>query len=195
VNKKELKARGWTDTQIKKFLGAPDWNEVNPMYKCAAPVCNYHDERVAAVEASAEFIESREKGARRRAGAAQAVETKKQKMQNFLDRLVVVVPEIGEDELTRRACDSYNAFTDGGLYASPHSDSGFLARITVNYLRHQLSCYEETLDEITGRVGAGGAYLDVKDKVLNAIGDTYPNLYDECNRQSDRARELACSQW
>jgi hypothetical protein len=196
LNKTQLKARGWTDSQIKNFLGAPDWNTVNPKYACAAPVCHYRAARVTAIEASAEFIESQAKGAKRRAGAAKAVETKKQQLRAFLGGLVVVVPKIERRELTRLACESYNSFnSERGFYASPDFDRDFLARIAVNYLRHELSCYEETLDEITGKVGAADAYLEVKDKVLDAIGKTYPDLFYECNRQSDRARELACSRW
>ena len=195
MNKTNLKKRGWTATQITWFLGAPDWTTTNPMYRTAAPVCHYDDARVAAVEASAEFLQARMQGKCRREGAAKAVVTKRQMVQDYVDALEVAVPEMDEDELCRRACESYNDYNNrSDCYASPDSDPKFLERITVNYLRHRLSCYEEALDKITGKVGAAKAYLAVKDKVLDAISDTYPDLDDECIRQSDLAWEAALYQ-
>jgi hypothetical protein len=51
------------------------------------------------------------------------------------------------------------------------------------YLRHEMSDYEESLDRIAGKVGAGDAYLIVKGKVLDAIAAVYPHLALECMRQ------------
>ena len=62
----------------------------------------------------------------------------------------------------------------------------------VNYLRHELSSYENELNETAGKVGVRDAYLEIKDKVLFAIGDSYPELQNECRRQRERARGLVC---
>jgi hypothetical protein len=193
VNKTEIKKRGWTDSQIKKFLGAPDWTTQNPYYRSAAPVCNYDDGRVIAIEASPKFAESKQASAGRRAGASKAVETKRQKLQDYLDNLEIVVPEMDDDKLIELACESYNDRQRDNLDwmgATPKSDPEFLSRIAVNYLRHEMSSYEETLDSIAGKAGAKDAYLTVKDMVLDAIADAYPNLADECYRQSNRAHEI-----
>ena len=108
MNKTNLKARGWTDTQIKQFLGAPDWTAINPMYKCAAPVCHYKDERVVAVEASPEFASSKLKVAKRKEAATKAVETKRQQMDCYLETVEIKVPVIARGKLLQLACDSYN---------------------------------------------------------------------------------------
>jgi hypothetical protein len=152
------------------------------MYRSAAPVCHYDDARVFAAEESFEFIQAKAQGQRRREGAAKAVETKRQQVQSYLDTLEIVVPEISADILCCRACNHYNGRSDY-WYAEPDDDPLFLARITVNYLRHQLTCYEDALDAITGKVGAISAYLTIKNMVLTAIGVVYPSLENECNRQ------------
>ncbi len=150
MNKNMLKRRGWTGGQIRAFLGEPDSHSQNPMYRSGAPVCNYDDARVLAAEASPEFAESQSKLASRRHSAAQAVETKRRQIQDYLDNLEITVPKIDEDTLLRLACENY---CSDEFVATPNSDRDFLDRITVNYLRHRLTCYEEALDDITGKVG------------------------------------------
>ncbi len=49
-------------------------------------------------------------------------------------------------------------------------------------------------DELTGDE-AKRLYNDVVAELWNAIGETYPDLYDECNRQSNRTHALTCSEW
>lgn len=68
-------------------------------------------------------------------------------------------------------------------YASERSSPEFLERITVNYLRHELSSYENHLTRVAGQVGAEDAYWRIKEKVLDAIAGAYPHLAAECCRQ------------
>lgn len=76
-------------------------------------------------------------------------------------------------------------------YASEHSDPEFLERIRVNYLRHNSCRYEHHLEMIAGRVGTKDAYLEIKEKVLDAIAEVYPWLGAECLRQEKWMREEA----
>ena len=51
-------------------------------------------------------------------------------------------------KLVKRACDSYNEmsiFQDTPGTAHPDDDIRFLRRITLNYIRHELTDYEENL--------------------------------------------------
>jgi hypothetical protein len=70
-----LKARGWTDSLLRTFLGEPDKLAANPHYSSAgAPMRLYLLERVEAAERTSAFIERRAKlaaqTARRKATAA-----------------------------------------------------------------------------------------------------------------------------
>lgn len=51
----ELKARGWTRTLIERFLPEADATRPNPMFRSAAPMRLYCQQRVVAIEATEEF--------------------------------------------------------------------------------------------------------------------------------------------
>jgi len=70
--------------------------------------------------------------------------------------------------------------------ASPESDSLFLERISVNYLRHVLSNYERELARVYGRVGVKQCYIEISRKVYAAISAAYHWLKNECQRHLAR---------
>jgi hypothetical protein len=102
-------------------------------------------------------------------------------LKEYVDNLTIEVPSIPKDILIQQACDSYNCVAkDNRSLATPNSDADFLWRITVNYLRHEMTAYEKHLREIAGRAGIDEAYSDLKWKVLEAIAEAYPWLASEC---------------
>ncbi len=175
----DVKERGWTDSLIRRFLPSPDLTKGNPFYRCAAPMKLYAVGRVSAIETTPEYIEHSAKLVGRRKAAQRAVETKRKKLLAYLDTIEIQVPIL--TNLVGRACKSYNARNGGGAY--PHSDKSFLDRICVNYLRHEMTDYEAHLYAIAGKVGVAEGYREIKNRVLYAIADTYPELSDECFRQ------------
>ena len=70
------------------------------------------------------------------------------------------------------------------------TDRGFLDRVTVNYLRHVRTNYDELLASLHGKVGIEEAKELVRERVYEAIASTYPDLAAECSRQ-ERARAEA----
>ena len=62
-------------------------------------------------------------------------------------------------------------------------DNAFLSRIMVNYIRHNLTSYEDLLEELRGKEGKYEAYTKLKNKILEKIAEVYPELKEECNRQ------------
>jgi hypothetical protein len=142
-----LKARGWTETLIRDYLGAPDSSCLNPYYRSAAPMRLYARARVEAVEASPAWSTLQEQVARRKAAAAKAVETKTQRLWDDLLELEITVPVMPLAELTEQACVHYHDQQSvrerwDAQEATPASNPSFLERISVNYLRHRLSSYE-----------------------------------------------------
>jgi hypothetical protein len=146
----------------------------------------YRSERVEQAEKSPAFREAKKKQKRRHGAAQKARATKLARIAQYVGSLKIEVPELEKDELIRLACANYNAGSREGPKASESSDPEFLARISVNYLRHSGTQYEQNLKKIAGRMGAGDAYLDIKTKVLNAISAAYRWLEDECERQEKR---------
>ena len=192
LTKTGVKERGWTDSLIRQFLGEPDSTKVNFYYKSGPPVCLYLVSRVEAAEMTPEFVAAREKVEKRQTSAAVAVKTKRNHLQALVDKITITVPKMDHNKLIRLACESYNERNwERDCYASDNSDPAFLDRMCVNYLRHNMTHYENLLDVTAGKVGAGDAYCEIKGKVLDAIATAYPYLASECIRQHIRMYEAA----
>jgi hypothetical protein len=184
-----LKSRGWNERLVALLLGQPDKTAKNPHYKSGPPMKLYALPRVEAAEQTIEFQESQPALGARRQAAEEATNTKRTKMLEWANNLTITVPAIALDELAKRACRHYNDWSLESDYplASPKSSSReFLKRITVNFLRHQCSRYDEMLTQAYGKVGIQAALAIIRKKVYQAIGHAYPHLKDECRRQKNR---------
>jgi hypothetical protein len=145
-------------------------------------------------ESTAEFQAWRTGAEVRKDGAAQAVTTKTRKLLAYVEQVKIVVPIVEEEMLLAAAIDSYNAWTRNNsrdfVSDDASSDPEFLERITVNYLRHELTCYEDQLSELYGRVGIEAALDALREKIYDAISEAHPHLTDECDRQLSRRKGL-----
>lgn len=190
----ELKQQGWTQSLITRFLGNPDQLKPNPHYRKAVPMKLYHAERVKTVTDKPEWQEALNKTKAKKESSAKAVETKTAALLEHVRsiRIKVLVRPMGE--ITQLACRHYNDRALGrddwdGTTASAKDSPEFLARITVNYLRHTQSCYETELDRAFGKTGVRMAYRILKSRVLGAIAAAYPNLSKECDRQFEEVMQ------
>jgi hypothetical protein len=178
-----LKARGWTQSLIVS-LGEPDALKRNPHYAKAAPMRLYDLARVAAVEASAALVAAKAGAAGRRAGAKAAVETKRAALMRQIREMQVTVETRSAAWIRHQAIEAYNERNwDSFEGASNDSSPEFLERISVNFIRHNLTAYDSALEEVAGRVGKAVAVQAIRTKIYEAIAATYPALADECNRQ------------
>jgi hypothetical protein len=197
ITKSRLKSeRGWTDKLIKEFLSVPDLTKPNPNYKSGPPMLLFDTDRIEKIEQTEEFKAQKpdtEKRKKRQASAKKAVETKMQRMREWLNTVEIHVPVFDKSELINRACSNYNTFLrlppstdydcDYYVTATADSDPEFLDRICVNYLRHRLTKYEKYLDEMSGKVGFEEGYKEIRRKILSKISENYHWLADECKRQ------------
>lgn len=181
----EMKGRGWTDAAIKKFAAEHDDERVNPHRKSGPPMKLYLMARVKRIELRKTWIAWQAGSTVRKQSSAEAVHTKKEKLQEYVDSIVIEVPQMTEEELTSRAIMHYNDMRSGTekdrAYASSSRD--FLDRISVNYLRHELTKYEQHLGEIASKTGAVDCRTSIRRKVYDAIKDAYPDLGFECFQQ------------
>jgi hypothetical protein len=188
----DLKARGWTLAIIRKFLPDPDDTKENPVFSSKAPMKLYAANRVADIELTAEFKWEQAKVPERRKTALKAVATKRLRMQEYIDNVIVELPKLTLDEAQQKAITHYNTrgprrwdVDTSWSPASVHSDLEFLDRITVNYLRHCCTKYESHLRRIAGKTGAKDGYTTMKKKVLDSIASAFPDLAEECGAQKD----------
>jgi hypothetical protein len=97
-------------------------------------------------------------------------------------KLTVSVEALPLSIVRRRALNAFNSRTeDESAYDT--SGSGFLDRITVNYVRHELTAYDRQLEDVVGRVGVQEAVRTIRRMVYATIAATYPRLAAECERQ------------
>lgn len=199
LTKSELKERGWTEKAISLFLGECDKEAKNLYYSKAPPVRLYLKSRVEAVERSEAYQNFLLKNANRVSGARKAAETKKLRLLEEVAGWTIELEARPYPEIVEAAIEAYNSYRKMLYYdrardytpANTDSDPEFLQRITVNYLRHELSDYEYRLRVLFGKVGKTEGYRILNKKIYDKIASTYPQLRDECNRQM--ARRCHCA--
>ena len=200
VSLKGLKAEGWTDKLIQKFLGNPDKTARNPMFASAAPVKLYSRTRVQSVSQTPEFPEEKQKADARKKGAQKAVSTKKDALMAEIEKLEIQVKILPFEKVKSLAIDAYNDHKayismeyghDCEFASKKNNDKNFLDRIVVNFIRHELTSYDHSLEIIAGKVGASLALAEIRRKVYAAIAEAYPVYAEECKRQLERRKILA----
>lgn len=104
----------------------------------------------------------------------------------------ISVPLVPLVDLAPAAIDCRNRFQDyrNGM-ARPISlktDPETVARLVVNYLRHQSTPYEDLVDDAKQFRLHVEVYELLQGRILDAIAQTYPDLASECQRQRRRER-------
>jgi hypothetical protein len=204
-----LKAEGWTDGLVKKYLGEPDKTAPNPHYsRAGAPMRLYLHSRVAETmkggQIQAALADAAAKRATRRSAAQRSVNTKVRRAETAMRRsiggqLEQVLSSWTWPRLVREACASYNR-GDGipdwaygkrdwadnrSGNASPDSAPEFLLRICCNFVRHQLLSYEHMLGGYVGTGAARDVAHDAVSKAVRALLDLTP---EEEREREERTR-------
>jgi hypothetical protein len=192
LSRGKLKERGWTDRIIKNFMPLCDKEKKNPYYASAYPMKLYLLERVKQIENTDKFKKEFTKSQPRKKASKRAVETKLKKIRDYIKNLKIIVKKMPINLIQKKAIKDYNDFKEaieierGDIdyqRATINSDILFLNRICVNYIRHNLTIYENELEKIFGKVGSKEAYRLLNEKIYSVISSTYPTLSDECSNQ------------
>lgn len=189
---------GWTKKMIDTLLPEPILKD-NPRYRCAAPMRLFEEEAVLAVMETEEFIAAFEKTKKRRESSWKANQTKREKLENLVDERIraIKVEVLPDDELVSETLEEredwyrYNAEIRGEYdyrFYGP-ADTDTLNRWVVNFIRHNLVEYDESLYKMKGKVGIEDEYVRYKFAVLDRIAETYPKYAEECNKQKNRVEE------
>ena len=179
----ELRDRGWSSAMVRDLLGEEDQRRRNPWYRNAAPVRLWSWQRVLAAEATGDFAARREALARRQQAARDAARARAERLRHWAETVAITVDRMPVGVAMARATESYNRRHYDSDAAGPWSDDAFLTRITVNFLRHESTPYDEEMASCRGLPGVRGAQAILRARVLTAIGQTYPVLAKECARQ------------
>lgn len=176
-----LERAGWTEALVGRLLGEPDQRK--KVFGRTMPVALYTVARIEQVEAGADFALAQASVAKRKTAAAKAVATKTAKLMEAIKAMPIVVERRSLGDVKRQSIDSYNMRGRGYSFASNADDPAFLQRITVNFIRHELTEYDVALWEVAGKTGISRAVAEIRRRVYSAIAQAYPALSEECERQ------------
>lgn len=186
INLTGLKERGWTDSMIKKLLSDPMLFQ-NPQYRRAAPMKKWWLEEVETVEQTKEFQRLFEKAqVRKTAGSIAAFKRKQTTLDQITEITNNLQVHIWPENLLEQ--ETFAAKEEMEMQKGHYSDvynvqDNVLNRWKVNFIRHNLTNYEDVLSSLYGVVGKQEAYKILKCATLDKIGDSYPYLKEECQRQ------------
>ncbi len=193
LNKKQLIERGWSLKLIARFLGKPD--DVHRLGRyCEEHL--YFLPRVERLEKADEYVEVQAKTRLRRQRGKESARRQAAERLEQARTIIIRVRRLSDDELLEAAVEHFNfnrrghwrRCDDDYIYdeftpADKSSDSAFLDRITVNYVRHELTSYDGKLRAQKGKIGGGDAVPIIRRRVFEEIICAYPKLEDECFRQ------------
>jgi hypothetical protein len=148
-------------------------------------LANQSDDRIAPCHAALREWADRHNVAKQGNAPFDRCEKRRQLLRH-VDAIAIAIPRMPWETLTQVACDHYNKANRlrGIDTADPGSSPReFVSRITVNYLRHQCTPYDEELERLSGGEGKQEAVEVLKGRVLGAIAEQYPELAKECDRQ------------
>ena len=177
----QIKQMGFTDSIIKTLNIVPTEIKPNPHNKKNFMKL-YSEEYIDTILKSSEFVNLVGKNINRRLGALKSTNTKVEKLMRDIDNLNITIKRIENVELL--ALHQYNEYNITQLrLANVKADVRFLDRLCVNYIRHELTNYDNSLDFTVGRVGKYKAFNRINEKIYTRIKEVYPQYSEECDRQ------------
>ena len=177
----QIKQMGFTDSIIKTLNIVPTEIKPNPHNKKNFMKL-YSEEYIDTILKSSEFVNLVGKNINRRLGALKSTNTKVEKLMRDIDNLNITIKRIENVELL--ALHQYNEYNITQLrLANVKDDVRFLDRLCVNYIRHELTNYDNSLDFTVGRVGKYKAFNRINEKIYTRIKEVYPQYSEECDRQ------------
>jgi hypothetical protein len=148
----------------------------------------YLIDRVLKTEITEDFLIDKEKSKVRSNRSKKTAEKKAIQLLEQTRHWVPKIKRLSKKDVFNKSIDSYNNWNCDRFDVEPatlNSDKEFLDRITVNYIRHNLTEYDYELYDLFGKVGKQEAVCTVKCIMLDKIGELYPYLVDECLRQKE----------
>ena len=183
-----VEKRGWTRSMATKLLENLDYKEVNnPHYKCAAPMTLYYLKDIKRIEKTKKFAKLKEKAEKRKISAKKAVETKINTTVDIADTFSVTVERIDLEDLEEFTLEEKQYWYDNNwnsdYYRNAYSaDEETIKRWMVNFIRHNLSDYEEQLEILEGRTGKNKGYWHFKIKLAEEMKRVYPELEKDIDK-------------
>ena len=173
LTKTEL-AKRWSQSLIDLYFPKPTLEKTNPHHKRGSPMLLYDIGKVIRIESTQSFKEDLEKVYKHKLAAKERARKKREELIMHANGVQINIPDYEKNKLIELACAHYNKWNKNAYYpASPSSDHIFLKRITINYLRHQCTCYDDELGKFYRKVGVQEAHNVLQTRINEAIKQKY----------------------
>lgn len=196
LTKTEVKSLGFTEKLIEMLLPEPELRP-NPYYRSAAHMQLFKRSDVEKAMKNPVFQERLKKREERQAAAEKAVETKRAKLKAATDKFIesIKIEKVDLDVLRTAAIEAqqdwyyeqYYYRGKGYVKDAYGADEDTVKRWMVNFVRHEMTTYDEQLYYMKGKVGVHDMYEDIRNFILGKIAVIYPELAQECEKQKNRA--------
>ena len=188
------KLRGWSERLIRELLGEPDELKRNPMSSSRragvgsayAPMKLYTAERVHAAEQDARYIAYQARRQKQSTASKATADRKAAELESWASSVPIVVQRLSLNTVHKRSLESREAWeASRGRFGFDGAsvDDTTRERWAVNFVRHELTTYDDSLLQAYGKVGVDSAAAIIRDRVLSEIARVYPELAAECERQ------------
>ena len=99
----------------------------------------------------------------------------------------ISVERIPLDKLRTLALDDKQDWYDLNLSErfAYDADENTVRRWMVNYVRHNMTMYDNLLIDWKGLVGIRNMYVSLHAQVLDKLAKVFPELHEECERQKN----------
>ena len=194
--KTEVKSLGFSEKLIKMLLPEPELR-TNPHYRSAAYMQLWKRSDVEKAMKNPIFQEWLKKREKRQAAAEKAVATKMAKLKAATDKFIesIKIEKVDIDVLRTATIEAKQdwyyeqSYLRGEWYVKDaySADEATVTRWMVNFVRHEMTSYDEQLYYMKGKVGIREMYRDIHDFILDKIAVVYPELAQECKRQKSYA--------
>ena len=179
ITKTELCDR-WSLSLIDKYYPQCSEERTNPHYASSSPMQLYDVAKVLYIESLQSFKDDYKKVLKRKNIAYEREKKKYKELLMYVHSVQIMIPDLEKNELINQACNHYNClnsqmqFAYNGLdRATPSRETGFLKRITIEYLRHLCTRYEEELEKFHRKSWKNEASKILQARINDAIIQKY----------------------
>ena len=178
---------GFTKKLIEEHLHEPLLKD-NPHYRMGPKMKLYLAKDVEKFMKTDIFLNYQESRKNRVNAAIKNANKRREENYRYIDDEIskIIVKRVSLDELERLTLEAkldWLLWTRDDFYGFDDLSDETLARWMINYIRHNLTNYDEILDNIKGKFGVEEAYIKYKKILMLKIKEVYPELFIETKEQ------------
>lgn len=182
-----LSKMGFTKKLIEEHLHEPLLKD-NPHYRMGPKMKLYLAKDVEKFMKTDIFLNYQESRKNRVNAAIKNASKRREENYRYIDDEIskIIVKRVSLDELERLTLEAkldWLLWTRDDFYGFDDLSDETLARWMINYIRHNLTNYDEILDNIKGKFGVEEAYIKYKKILMLKIKEVYPELFIETKEQ------------